>query len=114
MTDRRRQPKSPENRAKISAALKRYAARPESHLHALHQTGPDHPRFTTGINANYYRRIAFEAYGEACQRCGSTRNVDVHHKDENRHNSDLSNLEVLCRSCHSKAHGKGAHLVQRG
>lgn len=30
----------------------------------------------------------------------------VHHKDDNKHNNDLSNLEVLSRSAHASLHGK--------
>jgi len=39
-----------------------------------------------------------------CEICGSAENVDVHHKDGNPQNNDLSNLQRLCRSCHMKAH----------
>lgn len=39
-----------------------------------------------------------------CERCGSTRNVDVHHKDGNFSNNTPENLVVLCRSCHAKEH----------
>lgn len=39
-----------------------------------------------------------------CEICGSNRNVDVHHKDGNPQNNDLTNLQRLCRSCHIKAH----------
>lgn len=39
-----------------------------------------------------------------CSMCGSTHNVDIHHKDGNHQNNDSSNLVLLCRSCHIKAH----------
>lgn len=39
-----------------------------------------------------------------CELCGSTKNLDVHHKDENYSNNNLSNLQILCRSCHIKIH----------
>ena len=39
-----------------------------------------------------------------CEICGSEKNVDVHHKDGNPQNNELSNLQRLCRSCHMKAH----------
>ena len=41
---------------------------------------------------------------EKCAICGSTENVDVHHKDGNWHNNSLDNLIALCRSCHLKEH----------
>ena len=42
-------------------------------------------------------------YGN-CEICGSDINVDVHHKDGNPENNDLSNLQRVCRSCHVKIH----------
>lgn len=44
-----------------------------------------------------------------CNRCGyngDTRILGVHHKDRNRNNNDVSNLEVLCPNCHSLEHVK--------
>ena len=52
-----------------------------------------------------------------CQRCKHSasfrREFDrrlvglVHHKDENRQNNKLDNLEWVCFSCHAKIHNKG-------
>lgn len=41
---------------------------------------------------------------DSCEICGSTENLCVHHKDENRHNNHPSNLQTLCRKCHTKEH----------
>jgi len=44
-----------------------------------------------------------------CERCGYDEYPEilgVHHKDRNRKNNDLSNLEVLCPNCHSLEHMK--------
>ena len=41
-----------------------------------------------------------------CEICGSTSNIDVHHKDGNRTNNNPENLVLLCRSCHMKEHRK--------
>ena len=30
--------------------------------------------------------------------------IDVHHKDKNRHNNSLENLQVLCSMCHTHIH----------
>jgi 5-methylcytosine-specific restriction endonuclease McrA len=97
-----------EHKDKIADALRRYNA-DGGHLAAFHGSGPEHPNWKGGSAPRYYQRIAFEAYGRACQRCGSTRAVNVHHKDRDRRNSDLGNLEVLCRSCHNREHGLGGH-----
>lgn len=45
----------------------------------------------------------------ACERCGFDRDkaiLGVHHKDRDRHNNELTNLEVLCPNCHSMEHAK--------
>lgn len=51
-----------------------------------------------------YSRRGFEHYGRICNRCGSMKHLLVHHKDENRTNNQLENLEVLCKGCHQKHH----------
>ena len=46
---------------------------------------------------------------DKCERCGfdSSPNIlGVHHKDRNRNNNELENLEVLCPNCHSMEHMK--------
>jgi 5-methylcytosine-specific restriction endonuclease McrA len=49
-----------------------------------------------------------------CQTCGSTKYLLVHHKDgrgkgcvREEKNNDMSNLILLCSSCHAKIHGLG-------
>ena len=49
-----------------------------------------------------YRR----AKKDKCEWCGSTKNLIVHHADENRYNNNLDNLVTLCRACHQKFHTK--------
>lgn len=39
-----------------------------------------------------------------CELCGSTKNVDIHHKDFNHQNNSSDNLMLVCRSCHLKLH----------
>lgn len=51
-----------------------------------------------------YRRKAFDNLPNLCNRCRSTKFLLVHHKDHNRMNSDLENLEVLCKKCHQEHH----------
>jgi hypothetical protein len=40
----------------------------------------------------------------ACEECGVTRRLHVHHKDRDRTNNDPGNLATLCGSCHLKLH----------
>lgn len=43
--------------------------------------------------------------GFRCQRCGSPRDLNVHHKTYIRLGEELpEDLEVLCRRCHRKEH----------
>ena len=64
------------------------------------------PHYSDGAFVEY-RKLALEHYGEVCQRCGYNIHamaLDVHYKDRNRRNNDLSNLEVVCRNCHAIEH----------
>jgi len=40
----------------------------------------------------------------ACETCGRTRRLVVHHMDENPFNNELSNLKTLCITCHNRWH----------
>lgn len=66
------------------------------------QEGEKNHQYKTGVGT--YSQRAFEYYGRKCNRCNSTKNLLVHHKDEDRENNDLENLEVLCKGCHQKHH----------
>jgi 5-methylcytosine-specific restriction endonuclease McrA len=57
------------------------------------------------------RREILERDGWRCQKCGCSRNLDVHHI---RRRSDLgddaeTNLITLCRECHQILHGSARH-----
>jgi hypothetical protein len=41
-----------------------------------------------------------------CQKCGSTRRVERHHKDGNPLNNRKRNIAILCRRCHMIADGR--------
>jgi 5-methylcytosine-specific restriction endonuclease McrA len=47
-----------------------------------------------------------EIRGGKCERCGYNKReiLNVHHKDRNRKNNELSNLELICPNCHSEEH----------
>jgi len=50
---------------------------------------------------NFFKELK---QGESCILCGNKIDLQIHHKDENRSNNQISNLIILCRSCHSKQH----------
>ncbi len=47
--------------------------------------------------------------GQNCERCGYAKYevLQVHHKDRNRDNNALSNLELICPNCHFEEHYLG-------
>jgi len=44
--------------------------------------------------------------GNKCERCGFGKYqiLQIHHKDKNRDNNNLDNLELLCPNCHCEEH----------
>lgn len=63
------------------------------------------PHYGTSLRS--YREKALLAYGAACSRCRFNQHshiLDVHHRDHNRENNALENLEVLCPNCHALEH----------
>jgi hypothetical protein len=56
--------------------------------------------------AKDYRSIALKAFDNKCNRCGNydSRVLEVHHKDRDKTNNSLSNLEILCANCHTIEH----------
>jgi len=72
--------------------------------------GNKNPRWISGHSI--YKKMALEYYGKCCMDCGiyheESHMMAVHHKDENRENNKIENLEVLCTRCHHKKH---PHIV---
>lgn len=44
--------------------------------------------------------------GNKCERCGFEKYeiLQIHHKDKDRDNNELENLELICPNCHSEEH----------
>ena len=57
-------------------------------------------------NRNSYKLIAFRDLPRKCIRCGTEdlRVLEVHHKDKNRLNNKVENLEIVCANCHLIKH----------
>lgn len=55
-----------------------------------------------GLSAREAARIRSEV--GACEHCGATERLHIHHRDRNKHNQARSNLLVLCLSCHRAEH----------
>ena len=53
------------------------------------------------------RRLKLAEVGNKCEECGAEGVLDVHHKTYARLGAEeLADLEVLCRPCHEKRHGR--------
>lgn len=66
------------------------------------QEGQNNHMYKTGIGS--YSKKGFANLPNICNKCQSLENLLVHHKDENRSNNELDNLEILCKRCHQKHH----------
>lgn len=65
------------------------------------------PHYGNGDGKYRYRKLALRVLGPVCNKCGYNKYsqvLEVHHKDRNRSNNEMSNLEVLCRNCHAEHH----------
>lgn len=51
-----------------------------------------------------YRRTLIGLLGEKCELCNSNENLVLHHKDVDRKNNDIQNIQLLCGVCHKKMH----------
>jgi len=63
--------------------------------------------YGTGDGFYDYRKIAFDFYESKCYDCGYNEYkelLQVHHKDLNRRNNSVENLQILCPNCHMKVH----------
>jgi hypothetical protein len=68
--------------------------------------GTNHPQWNYGEAS--YKQSFFRNYTKErkCIRCGNKeeRVLVIHHKDKNRKNNLIENLELLCRNCHYLRH----------
>jgi hypothetical protein len=64
-----------------------------------------------------WREAAFSAFPHFCDECGFVGDGDnplhVHHKDRDRKNNDVSNLRIMCRSCHFSLHANENQAKER-
>lgn len=65
------------------------------------------------LTTPYWKGIAMfvkRRDGWRCTECGSTKDLDVHHKTYGNHGNEINSigdLTTLCRNCHQRAHGNG-------
>lgn len=66
--------------------------------------GINNPNYKNGLSD--YRETAMKNLGSVCSVCGYSipKILQVHHKDRDRNNNDVSNLDVLCPTHHREYH----------
>ena len=66
---------------------------------------------------NSHKKKAFNHKEKICEGCGEDKEylLVIHHKDGNRFNGKLENLEIVCSNCHIKRHlqTKGKKIIYR-
>jgi hypothetical protein len=67
---------------------------------------PDERDVARRLAKKAYREYFTLAGGSGCEICGVEKAFvfDVHHIDKNPDNNNISNLQLLCRSCHMLCH----------
>lgn len=66
--------------------------------------GSNHYLWKGGLSRRPYRKMKKKT---ACERCGDTFQLLIHHKNGDHYDNQLDNLEVLCNRCHSSLHKTG-------
>ena len=65
------------------------------------------PNYKTGDHIIPPYKYILNLREKKCEICKSKYIIIVHHKDGNRKNNSLSNLQVLCQGCHMVIHCHG-------
>lgn len=68
-------------------------------------SGEQHANWKGGTSS-YRQRLSRAGIEVICKKCGNTdkRILAVHHKDRDRQNNSISNLNWLCHNCHYLVH----------
>ena len=65
--------------------------------------GEQNGRYSHGryVNEHVYRHMVSK---DLCAKCGSTKDLAIHHVNLEHSDNTLDNLQVLCASCHNSLH----------
>lgn len=76
----------------------------------------NHPNNKGELSSSYKTgKYSYRKYNKGyCENCKSTKNLCVHHIDENRDNNNINNLITLCKACHQKTHKVGVYRDELG
>lgn len=65
------------------------------------------PHYGVANGKNTFRKEALKMLPNKCTNCNYDKYIEVlevHHKDRNRKNNSITNLEFLCPTCHMEKH----------
>lgn len=57
------------------------------------------------VSKSTHHRRAKKFLKPSCERCGSGKQLEAHHRDEDWKNDQPGNIETVCKTCHGKEHG---------
>ncbi len=60
----------------------------------------------TGFFKNIVNPLVLQRDGNKCTKCGSAKNLDIHHKHYNLSKLTYYDLITLCRRCHKIEHNE--------
>ncbi len=64
-----------------------------------------------GLSARSAARLVQRiGHCERCQHDGSESRLEVHHKNRDKHDHRLENIEILCHRCHMQEHSEAEEL----
>ncbi len=75
----------------------------------VHRTGIKYTGARPRDKVKYQRGLKIRLLaerGQKCERCSYSKYeiLQVHHKDKNRNNNNLENLQLICPNCHYEEH----------
>jgi Zn finger protein HypA/HybF involved in hydrogenase expression len=83
------------------------AQRLESGVHELNESRINASKLRSKRESREYSAIAKRNHPLRCNKCQYDKIIqvlEVHHKDRNRKNNNVENLEILCPTCHQEEH----------
>lgn len=103
-------------------SIEKFKAHPNRQIFKMGLENPNFVRFGSDFDPKSFYRLRMKLAEKlgACQRCGFNEVSEIlqlHHKDRNRKNNAIENVELLCPNCHQLEHYRakdGPYHPQKG
>src|SRR6516162_6446443 len=110
----------PENHCRACSKLmrrKRFNGRMEDMAAFLRRKYCDQVCMAVGMvkttkSRGQWQFLARKFKGSACEQCGTTVDLEIHHKNRDWSDNSLSNLQTLCSTCHMKLHHAAGDITK--